>query len=127
MFKKHLIGILCIVLSGTVLQSGFAQEVASSPESVKAITKKVADWQIATFEDSGKYRGLSEKFKKKQREGSLPDRWHDLQWQNAALYVGMDQWRRRRRGRIPTKYQRPSLGASAAISPFRFRPAKLHL
>lgn len=93
MFKKQLIGILCILLSGTVLQSVFAQESAPSPESVKAIAKKVADWQISTFEDSGTYRGLSEKFKKKQREGTLPDRWHDLQWQNAALYVGMDQWR----------------------------------
>lgn len=93
MVNRFFCSILCIALCGTAFHSCFAQDGTPSPESVKSITQKVADWQIATFEDSGTYRGLSENFKKKLRDGKLPERWHDLQWQNAALYVGMDQWR----------------------------------
>lgn len=61
-----------------------------SADSVKALTKKVADWQIATFEQEGKYRALP----------TIPPDWanreqyHDLEWQHAALYAGMNQWRK---------------------------------
>jgi len=58
-------------------------------ESVKALTKKVADWQIKTFDEHGKHRALP----------TARERWrnnknyHDLTWHMAALYIGMDRWR----------------------------------
>lgn len=61
------------------------QKVPTS-EEVKAISTKVADWQIATFEEMGKYRALPKgKLKKWQNR----DRHHDLDWTCAALYAGM--------------------------------------
>jgi rhamnogalacturonyl hydrolase YesR len=66
-----------------------------SPEAVKAITKKVADWQIETFEESGKYRALSGKsLEKVQKTGKRPRKYPDLTWHMGALYAGMDQWRK---------------------------------
>jgi unsaturated rhamnogalacturonyl hydrolase len=65
-----------------------------TPESVKAITKKVADWQIQTFEESGKYRALSGKdLKVFDQSGKRPKKYHDLVWHMGALYAGMNQWR----------------------------------
>ena len=60
-----------------------------SAESVKALTQKVADWQIATFYEQGKYRALPT---------ILPDwmnreQYHDLEWHHGALYAGINQWR----------------------------------
>lgn len=88
------ISILCAFL----LLSGCTSDVVESdrnpkeisPESVRALTKKVADWQIETFEDQGKYRALP----RKPPEWMHRHRYHDLEWQNGALYVGMNQWRK---------------------------------
>jgi len=63
---------------------------AISPESVKELTRKVADWQIDTFNEQGKYRALP----RKPPEWMHREKYHDLEWQNGALYVGMDQWRK---------------------------------
>lgn len=63
-----------------------------SPESVKAITKKVADWQMATFENSGQYRVLSgENLEQFMKTGKAP-RTADLSWLNATLYAGIIEW-----------------------------------
>ncbi|MDF7808264.1 glycoside hydrolase family 88 protein [Pontiellaceae bacterium B12219] len=99
------------VLMASVLLAGAgttarASAKAPTPESVKAITKKVADWQIETFERQEKFRAIaSDKKEKLDRYLKNPkikissyDKgflypWHDLDWHNGALYVGMDQWR----------------------------------
>jgi rhamnogalacturonyl hydrolase YesR len=60
-----------------------------SPASVKALTKKVADWQIEHFEEQGKYRALP----RKPPEWMNREQYHDLEWHNGALYAGMNQWR----------------------------------
>ncbi|TGV04604.1 glycoside hydrolase family 88/105 protein [Flavivirga rizhaonensis] len=60
----------------------------SSPKEVKAITQKVADWQIRTFEDMGTYRALSSKKESRRNR----DKYHDLTWHCGALYAGMYEW-----------------------------------
>lgn len=60
-----------------------------TPESVKAITQRVADWQIATFENHHDYRAVAS-----SKKGQTQHKWHDLQWQNGALYAGMNEWRK---------------------------------
>ncbi|MEJ2383707.1 MAG: glycoside hydrolase family 88 protein [Xanthomonadales bacterium] len=86
--------ILCAVLllSGGGAHAGVSDRGAGAitPESVKALTRKVADWQIATFEEQGNYRALP----RKPPDWMNRERYHDLEWQNGALYVGMNQWRK---------------------------------
>lgn len=77
-------------LVGVLTISSAVRAQQPSPEQVKAITKKVADWQIKTFDDSAKFRALSKWDKKK---GEVKDRYHDLTWHMGALYAGMDHWR----------------------------------
>lgn len=62
------------------------QEIPSKKE-VKAITKKVADWQIRTFEYQGKYRALP--LPENQKKWHHRDRYQDTEWMGAALYAGM--------------------------------------
>lgn len=62
-----------------------------SPDEVKALTRKVADWQIRTFDEHGKYRALPSANREKWRNRK---NYHDLTWHNGALYVGMDRWRK---------------------------------
>lgn len=61
------------------------------PAAIKAITRKVADWQIATFDDHADYRAVSPA--RRHRESAVAP-YHDLEWHMGALYVGMDQWRK---------------------------------
>ena len=61
------------------------------PEDVKTLAKKVADWQIATFDEHGKYRAVAAD---RKENADATDNYHDLVWQNAALYIGMDEWRK---------------------------------
>ncbi len=56
-------------------------------QSVKSLGQKVVDWQIRTFKEHGKYRGQNGK------EWSNDQNYHDLEWQMAALYIGMERWR----------------------------------
>jgi rhamnogalacturonyl hydrolase YesR len=59
-----------------------------TPESVKALGQRVADWEISTFDEHGKYRAIN------GEKWSNQKNYHDLQWHMGALYAGMDQWRR---------------------------------
>lgn len=84
---------LPVFLAATVgaLATSFPLHAAAPPDaaSVKALTRKVADWQITTFDEHGKYRALPS-----VREGWRDNKnYHDLTWHMAALYVGMDRWR----------------------------------
>ncbi|MDO3385615.1 glycoside hydrolase family 88 protein [Gilvimarinus sp. SDUM040013] len=61
-----------------------------SPESVKALTQKVADWQIDTFYQQGEYRALPTN----PPDWANREQYHDLEWHHGALYAGMNQWRK---------------------------------
>ncbi|WP_242094165.1 glycoside hydrolase family 88 protein [Aestuariivivens sediminicola] len=54
-------------------------------KEVLQLTEKVANWQIETFEDQGKYRALPST----KRAWDNRTKHHDLDWTNAALYAGM--------------------------------------
>jgi rhamnogalacturonyl hydrolase YesR len=80
------------VLLGAVLCGLSLPAVAvdkPTPQTVRAITEKVADWQIATFHEHGKYRALA-----KGKKWSDNKNKHDLEWGNGALYAGMNEWRK---------------------------------
>jgi len=86
--------ILCafLLLTGCSFHSVESESESAqiSPESVKSLTKRVADWQIETFEEQGKYRALPHQPPDRMHR----EKYHDLEWQNGALYVGMNQWRK---------------------------------
>ncbi len=68
---------------------------APAAKDVREITRRVADWQIATFEESARYRALSNWHKKQLEEsGKEAEKWHDLAWHMGALYTGMYEWSR---------------------------------
>ncbi|MDH3981685.1 MAG: glycoside hydrolase family 88 protein [Kiritimatiellaceae bacterium] len=81
--KKIFIGTMIFALACA------AGAMASTPtaEEVKALTQKVADWQIETFEEMGTYRALPEHITWQDRE-----RYHDREWHCGALYAGMYEW-----------------------------------
>lgn len=58
-------------------------------DEVLKLTEKVANWQIETFEDMGKYRALPPVEKRKPWHNR--NKHHELDWTNAALYAGMFQ------------------------------------
>jgi rhamnogalacturonyl hydrolase YesR len=83
-----LVALTAFLFAG-VCQLAYATELPD-PEAIKALTGKVADWQIATFDDHGKYRALpTERYASWQNYAN----YHDLTWHMGALYVGMNQWR----------------------------------
>ena len=64
-----------------------------SADSVKALTKRVADWQIENFENAVEFRALSTWDRERYaKNGGGPEQWHDLAWHMAALYAGMYEW-----------------------------------
>lgn len=64
-----------------------------SPEEVKVLTQKVADWQIETFDEAWKYRAITKgRIEQRKKAGTLQDNWPDLAWHNGALYAGMVHW-----------------------------------
>jgi rhamnogalacturonyl hydrolase YesR len=77
--------LLCVSAGGLAL-SGTAGE-KPSPDAVKAVTKKAADWQIATFHEHGIYRAVGNKWQDNKN-------YHDLTWHMGALYAGMNEWRK---------------------------------
>ncbi|WP_295801665.1 glycoside hydrolase family 88 protein [uncultured Microbulbifer sp.] len=89
---RFLIASVVVLLWGCGSDTGTPAKADApiTPDSVKALTKKVADWQIETFDEEGKYRALP----------TVPPDWmnreqyHDLEWHHGALYAGMNQWRK---------------------------------
>ena len=82
------------VLLGSISLTALAGK--PSPEAVKALTQKVANWQMETFEESGQYRGLNARKKAilKKKGMVTPEKYHDLTWHMGALYAGMNEWRK---------------------------------
>lgn len=60
---------------------------APSPEAVKAMTRKVAGWQVDTFEESGKYRALSKNKKERAQKWRNRKNYHNLESHMAAFYA----------------------------------------
>lgn len=94
--KFYFISILCICVSCKSKQSVLPSDVSTknvvntpSHRAVLKLTEKVANWQIATFEDMGKYRALPPKEERKRWHNR--NKHHELDWTNAALYSGMFQ------------------------------------
>lgn len=58
-----------------------------SADEVMEITRRVADWQIETFGEQGKYRALPSP--ENRKEWHHRERYHDLEWLPATLYAGM--------------------------------------
>lgn len=112
--KKALqMGALTLALFSVMRTSAETAMLAKpTVQQVKAIAKKVADWQIETFEDQFDYRAIASSREKVITEyRANPDapkftndrwawverfsyKWHDLEWHNGALYAGMNQWRK---------------------------------
>ncbi len=78
--RRHLFA-LVIALTGGAELACAAGETAPSPESVKAITQRVADWQIATFHEHGKYRALPGN---KVSEWRTRKNYPDLEWKKGT-------------------------------------------
>lgn len=85
--KKILVALFILSLGF----SSYSDTSTPSSESIKAITKRVADWQVDTFHEHGKYRALAGNKITKYRNRTNN---HDLDWENGALYAGMNQWRK---------------------------------
>lgn len=103
--KLHTLTFLSVIALGSL--SCAAEEQALSPEAIQAITGKVADWQIKTFDHHDQYRAIAtskrqkiDQFKKdpafklSSYDKTFLYPWHDLDWHNGALYAGMNQWRK---------------------------------
>ncbi|MCP5537869.1 MAG: glycoside hydrolase family 88 protein [Akkermansiaceae bacterium] len=73
-----------VLLTATIVTAA----LPPSADEVMNITRKVADWQIRTFDDQGKFRALPTKPQKWQNR----EKRHDLTWHNGALYAGMFRW-----------------------------------
>lgn len=67
-----------------------AKERLPHSSDIKAITQKVADWQINTFDEHAKHRALSSG---RIKNGYVATNYHDLRWHLGALYTGMNEWR----------------------------------
>ncbi|WP_366184319.1 glycoside hydrolase family 88 protein [Flavobacterium ovatum] len=85
---KKLVYLLLLLLLPIVIKAQVSKTKSSSKE-VKAITQKVADWQIETFAEMGKYRALPSKNREKWHNRDV---YPDLEWHCAALYAGMFQF-----------------------------------
>ncbi len=59
------------------------------PAEVKALATRVADWQIRTFDEHGKYRALASN----KPSWANHKNYHDLQWHMGALYAGIERFR----------------------------------
>ena len=84
--------LLCLVflLSACTLAPDEPSTAVPDAESVKTLTKKVADWQIDHFYEQGKYRALP----RVPPDWMNREQYHDLEWHHGALYAGMNQWRK---------------------------------
>lgn len=90
--QRRLVPFILAALHVMAASAAASTEELPSPAAIKELTQRVADWQIDTFEDHVKYRALSAA--RLQSPDYVAKPYHDLRWHMAALYAGMDQWRR---------------------------------
>ncbi len=74
-----------------IVAAAFTFSCSTTPrptaEEVLEITRRVADWQIETFDDQGKYRALPPKEERKKWHHR--ERYPDLDWVPATFYSGL--------------------------------------
>lgn len=80
---------LALITAGCATKIIVTEAAKPSPEAVKAITKKVANWQIETFEEQIEYRAVAS-----TKKNVKQTKHHEADWTSGALYTGMDLWRR---------------------------------
>ena len=90
-FQKGLDVLTTIIVLALLSPQSLSAEQTS--DAVRLMTLKVAHWQIDTFDEHAKYRGIGSKYGTPPPEKFL-NNWPDLAWQNAALYVGLNEWRK---------------------------------
>ena len=86
--KLSFISFTLLILNCTSKETKEINDIPTADEVLK-LTEKVANWQIKTFEDMGKYRALPPV--EDQKSWHNRDKHHELDWTNAALYAGMFQ------------------------------------
>ncbi|MFI3278057.1 MAG: glycoside hydrolase family 88 protein [Rikenellaceae bacterium] len=79
--------LLSLSLLAALLFVGCTSTPRPSAEEVMEITRRVADWQIETYEDQGKYRALPPKEDRKKWHHR--ERYHDLEWLSAPFFAGL--------------------------------------
>jgi rhamnogalacturonyl hydrolase YesR len=91
MMKRYVRSTVFAVILGSLLSglTCFANGKKPTPQSIKEITQRVADWQIDNFDDHAKYRALP---LKPHPVYHHRNKYHDLEWQMGALYAGIYQW-----------------------------------
>jgi len=83
--KLHIV-LLGLILFSNCKASKTEEITIPNSKEVLLLTEKVANWQIETFEEMGKYRALPSAKKESWRNRK---KHHDLDWTCAALYSGM--------------------------------------
>ncbi|GAA3615010.1 glycoside hydrolase family 88 protein [Flavivirga amylovorans] len=83
-------GVIALIISIFFISCG-AQDVHYVTDEALTITKKVADWQIKTFADMGKYRALPTANRKRWHHRK---RYKDVVWNCGALYSGLIEFNR---------------------------------
>ena len=81
--------ICCAVLSLGIMDSNVSGQLKPSSESVFTLTQKAVDWQMATFDEHHKYRGIPAKWIDREKAYQP---YNDLVWHMGALYAGMIEW-----------------------------------
>lgn len=89
MSKRHIFTSLAVLVASCLSSTAFGGD-KPTPAEVKALTTKVANWQIETFDQHGEYRALPSNKAGWQNQKN----YHDLTWHNAALYVGYNEFRK---------------------------------
>ncbi len=82
--KRFILTFSSLLLLSSVVAPQATLAAPPTSQEVLEISQRVADWQILTFEDQGKYRASYTFTDKTSVENH-----HDLSWPVAALYTGM--------------------------------------
>lgn len=85
--KKIVLTLTCAIVSLLFTTSCAEKTAVPTADEVMEVSKRVADWQINTFADQGKYRALPEKELRKNFHHR--NRYHDLEWHCGAFYAGL--------------------------------------
>lgn len=84
--KTHLYLVLGLVMMPASAVSAGQPAEKPTPASVKAITKKVADWQLETYADMGKFRALTPGHRGRENSRGPHE---DTDWTCVTLHLGL--------------------------------------
>ena len=81
---------MALIIMGILTGCNNSQDSIPSAKEVMVLTQKVADWQIETFDEMGKYRALPAPEDRKKWHHR--DKYPELDWTCAAFYAGLYQF-----------------------------------